>query len=176
MTDIFVTGSKKDNELEKLIKTRLSESYTITYIKENSFFKTGNGYNIIVFDSEKPLINADGSVLLMKEYGNIPEELPKDITAIINADNEGQIKAVQKKGIKALTCGTSGTATISFSSETEDTLVISLNRSVTALSGKIIQPLEIPVEKREAERYSLMSYTALRIILDDFNSELGKLI
>lgn len=176
MTDIFVTGSKKDNELEKLIKTRLSENYTVTYISQNSFYKTGNGYNLIVFDSENPSINVNGSILLMKEFGTVPEKLPKDVTAIINADNEGQLKSVLEKGIKALTCGTSGTATVSFSSETEDTLVISLNRSITALSGKIIQPLEIPVEKREAERYSLMSYTALRIILDDFNSELGKLI
>ncbi len=176
MTDIFVTGSSKDREHEKLIKNRLSESYTVTYINKSSFYKTGNGYNLIVFDSEKPEINVDGSILLMKENGVIPDKLPEDVTAIINADNESQLRAVQKSGIRAITCGTSGTSTVSFSSETEDTLVISLNRSITALSGKIIQPLEIPAKKGEAERYSLMSYTALRIILDDFNSELGKLI
>lgn len=176
MTDIFVTGNKEDHELETLIKTRLKDNYTITYINDNRFIETGNGYNLIFYDSEKPDINVKNSILLMKEYGSIPMNLPNDITAIINSDDENQLMAIKEKKIKALTCGTSGKSTISFSSESEDTIVISLNRSITALSGKTIQPLEIPVEKREAGRYSLMSYTALRIILDDFNSELGKLI
>lgn len=176
MTDIFVTGNAEDKELESLIKNRLSESYTVTYIYQNSFIRIGSGYNLIVLDSEKPVISTCGSVLLMKENGIIPEALPEDITAIINADSKAQLKAVQKIGIRAITCGTSSTSTISFSSETDDTLMISLNRSITALSGKIIQPLEIPVKKDGAERYSLMSYTTLRLILDNFNSELGKLI
>ena len=176
MTDIFVTGSRNDCEIEALIKNRLSENYTITYIKQDHYLKIGEGYNLIVLESEKPVINVCGSILLMKENGTIPDTLPEDITAIVNSDNEQQLLAVQKTGIKAITCGTSSKSTISFSSETDDYLLISLNRSITALSGKKIQPLEIPVEKGEAERYSLMSYTALRLILDDFNSELGKLI
>ncbi len=176
MTDIFVTGDKTDKELEKLIKNRLTESYSITYINHGDVTESGKGYNLIVIDSEKPHINVNSGILLMKENGEIPDALPENITAIINADNDKQIKAVQKGKIKAITCGMGATSTVSFTSETEDTLVISLNRSLTALSGKIIQPLEIPAEKKGAERYSLMSYTALRLILDDYDSELGKLI
>lgn len=176
MTDIFITGDRNDSRIENLIKNRLSSNYTITYIKDNAFIKKGSGYDLIILDSENPSINTVGGILLMKENGKIPNFLPNDTTAIINSDNEEQVAAVQKSGIKAVTCGTSPTSTISFSSETDEQLLISLNRSITALSGKKIQPLEIPVEKKEAERYSLMSYTALRLVLDDFNSELGKLI
>lgn len=176
MTDIFVVGNNDDTEIEQLIKEQLSESYAVTYIKSESFIKIGNGYNLIFFDAEKPVIKAKVGILLMKEWGKIPDRLPKEITAIINADNSAQLEAVQKSRIRAVTCGSGSTSTISFSSETEDTLMISLNRSITALSGKIIQPLEIPAEKRGAERYSLMSYMALRLILDDFDSELGRLI
>lgn len=176
MTDIFVTGNADDKAHEQLIKSRLAKSYTITYINRNSFYKTGSGYNLIIFDSENPQIDTNGSVLLMKENGTIPSALPADITAIINADNEEQLKSVQSMGIKTITCGTCDTSTVSFSSETDETIVISLNRSITALSGKIIQPLEIPAEKGGAERYSLMSYMALRLILDDYNSDLGRLI
>ncbi len=176
MTDIFVTGNAEDKEHEQLIKKHLAESYTITYINQNSFRKIGSGYNLIVFESENPNINTNGSVLLMKKNGIIPSTVPMDITAIINADNEEQLKSVQSIGVKAITCGTCDTSTVSFSSETDETIVISLNRSITALSGKIIQPLEIPAEKGGADRYSLMSYMALRLILDDYNSDLGKLI
>ena len=85
-------------------------------------------------------------------------------------------RILRERSVPTVACGLSDTATISFTSETDDTLMVSLNRELTALSGKIIEPLEIPVEKRGADNYSLMSFTALRLLLDDFDSELGKLI
>lgn len=176
MTDIFVTGCQNDKEMENLIRKRLSKNYTITYINHNCFNKNGSGYNLIVMDSDKPVINTSGSVLLMKEDGIVPENLPYDIMAIINADNETQLREVQKQSIRAITCGWSTTDTISFSSETEDKLTVSLNRGITALSGKAIEPLEIPLEKENFGKYSLMSFAALRLLLDDFDSELGRLM
>ena len=176
MTNIFVAGSAKDTEHENLIKKRLSASYTVTYICRQDFTESGNGYNLLFYDCEIPNINANGSILLMKENGAVPKKLPADITAIINSDNENQLRAIQKSGIRAVTCGFSATSTVSFSSETEDTLTVSLNRRITALSGKIIEPLEIPLKKEKLGRYSLLSFAALRLLLDDFDSELGKLM
>ena len=176
MTDIFITGSAQDKEIEELIKKRLVKSYTVTYVKNRNFSETGNGYNLIVFDCDKPEIEIKNAVLLMKENGIVPDNLPHDITAIINSDNALQLKAIQKSRIKTITCGMSNTSTISFSSETDDKLTVSLNRRITALSGKVIEPLEIPVEKNKSERYPLLCFAALRLLLDDFDSELGKLI
>ena len=176
MTDIFVTGNTKDREIERLIKERLSKNYTVTYIRRKSFWQTGSGYNLIVFDADKPEIKVRGGILLMKEDSVMPEKLPPDITAIINADNEEQLKSIQKHGIRVITCGFGATSTISFSGETEDMLTISLGRSITALSGKVIEPLEIPLKKDNFSRYSLMSFAALRLLLDDFDSELGRLM
>lgn len=176
MTNIFVIGSMFDNEIESLIKSRLSKNYSITYIKENSFIEIGKGYNLIIFESERPVINNAFGIILLKENGIIPDDISENVTAIINADNEEQLKSVKKNHIRAITCGTCNKSVISFTSETEDTLMISLNRGLTALSGKEIEPLEIPTEKGGASRYSLMSYIALRLLLDDYNSELGKLI
>lgn len=176
MTDIFVTGDAKDREIEKLIKTRLAKNYTVTYINRDSFTESGKGYNLIVMDSRRPSINARGGVLLMKEYGNVPEKLPADITAIVNADNKAQLESALKHGIRTITCGWCATSAISFSSETEEKLTVSLNRGITALSGKAIEPLEIPIEKEEFSKYSLMGFAALRLLLDDFDSELGKLM
>ena len=176
MTDIFVVGNGSDNELEALIKRRLSKSYTITYICREEFTEIGSGYNLLVFDCEKTKINVSGGILLMKENGAVPQNLPHNITAIISADNEKQLRAIQESGIRTVTCGTNVTATISFSSETEKMLTVSLNRRITALSGKSIEPLEIPLERENHSRYALMSFAALRLLLDDFNSELGKLM
>lgn len=176
MTYIVVAGNKEDRQTELLIKSRLSKSYAVTYVGIGSITRAGGGYELIVMDSVNPRIGIKGGILLMKENGNIPDTLPTDITAIINGDNEKQIKAIQKLGVRTVTCGFNTTATISFSSETEEQLTVSLNRSITALSGKVIEPLEIPIEKENFSNYSLMSFEALRLLLDDFDSELGKLM
>lgn len=176
MTDIFVTGSKSDTEIEMLIKNRLSRNYAVTYINKNKFSRTGKGYNLIVFDSEKPVICSERSILYMKEKGIVPENLPQDTTVIFNVENKEQIKAISCMGIRTIACGMCATATVSFSSETDETLTVSLNRSITALSGRIIEPLELPVIKEAYSNYAIMSFAALRFLLDDFDSELGKLM
>ena len=176
MTYIIVAGDKEDKQTELLIKNRLSKSYAVTYVGNDSITRTGSGYDLIVMEAENPEIDIRNGILLMKEIGKVPDMLPSDITAIINGDNQTQIKAVQKLGVRTVTCGLCPTSTISFSSETEERLTVSLNRSITALSGKVIEPLEIPMEKENFNSYSLMSFEALRLLLDDFDSELGKLI
>lgn len=177
MTDIFIVGSSGNDKIGQLVRSRLSETYDITYFCDNRVERFGTGYNLLVFDCEAPVFSGiSGGILLLKQGGRLPAALPESCTAIINADDKTHRRILRERSVPTVACGLSDTATISFTSETDDTLMVSLNRELTALSGKIIEPLEIPVEKRGADNYSLMSFTALRLLLDDFDSELGKLI
>ena len=177
MTEIIIIGDPRDRALETLIVNVLAKTYRILYIKGNRISGFGTGYELICFDSRSPVTKGIGTpVIIAKRSAVLPTELPENSTVIINADNRSQIEAVRRSGTFAVECGFSPTSTVSFSSESDDKLVISLNRSVTALSGRQIQPLEIPVSKHGADDYTLMSFTALRLLLDDFNSELGALI
>ena len=176
MTVIAVIGQESDRTLERLIKDRLSETYGITYVKNNSLSRYGKGYEILCFDSEALYYeNLDNPVILLKETAEISDGILKTGIAIISSDKKEHIRFAEKSGIKTITCGFSHTSTISFTSETEDSLLISLNRSITTLSGREIEPLEIPVKKTGADTYSLMSFTALRLLLDDFGSDIGRL-
>lgn len=177
MTEIIIIGDEKDHALERLIKSSLSMTYKIIYVKENEFYASGSGYEIICFDCACPKLHGtENAVVIAKRSAAITVPLPGDCTAIINADNSMQPEAIERCGVAAVECGLSHTSTISFSSENDETAVISLNRSIKALSGKEIQPLEIPVKKNGADIYTLMSFTALRLLLDDFESDLGELI
>ncbi|HBI52253.1 MAG TPA: hypothetical protein DDX72_05675 [Ruminococcaceae bacterium] len=177
MTEIIIIGDPHDRALEMLIRDILAKTYRIVYIRENMLNESGAGYELVCFDCRSPeLIGLSAPVIVAKRSAVIPARLPANSTVIVNADNSEQIEAVRKSGAFAVECGFSPTSTVSFTSESEDKLVISLNRSVTALSGRQIQPLEIPVSKHGADDYTLMSFTALRVLLDDFNSELGALI
>ena len=177
MTEIIVIGDERDTALEKLIKGCLSATYRILYIKGNSFSDTGAGYELVFHDSERPRLHGvHSTVIVAKRSAVLDGVLPADCTVIVSADRQAQLDAVRKSGAFAVECGLSPTSTVSFSSESDDTLVISLNRSMRALSGKEIQPLEFPVDKRGADSYTLMSFTALRLLLDDRESELGELL
>ena len=153
MTEIIVIGDGHDTALERLIKDTLSDTYRVLYIKGNSFSDTGSGYELVVHDSEEPrLYGIHSSVIIAKRSAVLSDAIPSDCTAIVSADRPAQLEAVRRSGACAVECGRSPTSTVSFSSESEDTLVISLNRSMTALSGREIQPLEFPVAKHGALR------------------------
>lgn len=177
MTEIIVIGDERDTALERLIRNTLSKTYRILYIKGNELSVSGAGYEITVFDCTHPkLIGTDQPVVVAKRGAVLPEDLPKDCTAIVNSDDPNQLASAVRNGAFAIDCGISPTSTVSFTSESDETLVISLNRSLRALSGREIQPLELPMKRRGTDSYTLMSFTALRLLLDDFDSELGELI
>ena len=177
MTDIIVIGGESDTALEKAVKSTLTATYRIIYTKSGEFFVRGRGYELLFYDSPSPLLlSSESLTVIAKRDAVLPRSLPPESTVIFNADCPGQAAAVFESGAFAVDCGFSPTNTVSFSSESDDTLVVSLNRSITALSGRTIQPLELPVPGIPGDEYTAMSFTALRLLLDDFDSELGRLI
>ncbi len=177
MTDIIIVGAPEDCGIEQLIKTALSETYRISYLKNGFYSRFGAGYELICIDcGEISLTGIDNPIILAKKEAALTMPMPVNSTAIISAENESQLSAVKSSGVCAITCGISPTSTISFTSETEEKLTVSLNRSISALSGRTVQPLEIPIKKSGFDSYTLMSFIALRLLLDDFDSELGKLL
>lgn len=178
MTDIFITGDEGDNSFKLLLEHILSETYRITYIKGNCVFQWGKGYELLAADFPRfGKIEADNPVFLLKKDCVPDFQFPLKATVIACSENEEQIKALKDKSLHVITCGFGKTDSFSYSSLSEETMVVSLNRELTAFSGKKIQPLEVPVTiPQGADVYSVIAFTALRILLDDFNSEIGELI
>jgi len=180
MTVVYIIGKGKDKGLEELILSQLSKSYQVTYIKNKSLVQAGAGYEIVVADfSELKSLYVSECVIIMKSGGIVPEiPLPEKSIIIANSENAEQIAALKSVDSRVITCGAGEKDTLSYSSFTADSIVISLNREITAFSGKKIQPLEIPLrfEKEPKDVYSPIAFTALRLVLDDFNSDLGELI
>lgn len=178
MTSIFIYGDEKDESFCRLLQNRLSETYRITCVKNRSIYQWGRGYELLALDmSNYKAIEAENPIILLKK-GCIPQiPLPDNGTVIACSENEEQIKALKGCNAHVITCGFGKTDTFSYSSLSDDRMVVSMNREVTAFSGKKIQPLEIPLEiPEEADIYSVIAFTALRILLDDYNSEIGELI
>jgi hypothetical protein len=180
MTLVYVIGNSTDKALEELILSRLSNSYSVTYIKNKSLVQTGAGYEIVVADfTELKSLYIPECIFVLKNDAHVPKiPLPEKSIIIVNSENTDQLMALKNTKLNVLTCGVNVKDTLSCSSITADSLVVSLNREVTAFSGRKIQPLEIPLklDKMPKDIYYPIAFTALRLILDDFNSELGELI
>jgi hypothetical protein len=178
MTTVFLIGEREDTGLESLIKSNLSNTYSVTYIKDNAVSRLGKGYDILVIDTpHAELIELSECIVVMKNFGEVPAvTLPEKSIVIANSENTQQLERLELLGQRVITCG-SGRDTLSYTSLTHDGIVISLNREITAFSGKKIQPLEIPVKFNTAPDnvYDIIAYTALRLILDDYDSEIGLL-
>ena len=84
--------------------------------------------------------------------------------AIVNAENTGILRLLQEHGIHTVPCGLSDHDTFTLASSTEESIVISLQRSLTALTGDIVDPMEFPVCPELAaslSRYRLMALCAI---------------
>jgi len=178
VTVVSIIGKSTDKALEEIILSQLSKTYKVTYIKNKSLVQTGNGYDIVVADStELKSLYIPECIIVMKNDGIIPKiPLPEKSIIIVNSDNTNQLIELKNTKLNVITCGAhGGTAgekdTMGCSSITEDSIVVSLNREITAFSGRQIQPLEVPLklEKMPKDIYYPIAFTALRLILDDFN-------
>jgi len=184
MTIVSVIGKSTDKALEEIILSQLIKTYQVTYIKNKSLVQAGSGYEIIVCDTpELKSLYINECIIVLKNGGLVPEiPLPEKSIIIASSENLEQLKALKNTNLNVITCGVNEKDTLSCSSITTDSVVISLNRQITAFSGRKIQPLEIPLRlegmppKTFNDVYYPIAFTALRLILDDFNSELGTLI
>lgn len=71
------------------------------------------------------------------------------------------------RGIQLITCGISPKNTVSVTSRTAEKLTLSLNRRIRTLSGKLCEPLELPVEVPEnADEYDVMAAFAAKLLLE----------
>lgn len=178
MTVVFIVGDEKDNDFMLLFRDTLSETYRITYIKNKSVFQWGGGYELTAADFPRyDEVRTEGGVFLLKKSCVPDFDFPVGATIITFSENDEQIKSLKSCHAHVITCGFGKTDTFSYSSLSDDKIVVSLNREITALSGKKIQPLEIPLEIPEGINiYSVIAFTALRVLLDDYNSEIGELM
>lgn len=177
ITCIAAFGSKKDKEIENLLIKKISSRYCLLNFDEKGIIQIGDGYDVLLYNSDKPKeIKVDSAIIILKEDCVFCPKIVSQNSAIIAfSENEKQISSLSNITQPVITCS-GQKSTISFSSNSDDSAVITLNRAIKSLSGRIIEPLEFPIRiDGKNSLYSLMVLTAVQLMLDDFNSKLGAL-
>ncbi len=111
-------------------------------------------------------ITLDKGIIIMTDEGKCFQSLKlnKDIIGICSDTNSSALSLFKRNGLPIITCGTGSKNTLTVSSIREKSLMLSLQRSIKDLKGRIIEPLEIKTECDAEDCFSVMAVTAVRLI------------
>lgn len=126
----------------------------------SDYFHARLDKNIFMAESESAVIFNCPGVTVVKKFSEADlSHCPG--TIIVSSENTAQLKKLLTLGNPVITCGTCSKDTITFTSRTEDSAVIAVQRSVGGLEA----PCEIPVSAGENEDiYYLMALETVRML------------
>ncbi len=162
-----------DYSIEEALVDKLSKHYNIFQINRKNSCQKGIGDALLFFDSENSEELISESCMIVFDEGadfKIPDIKCKKIVAVVRSEDKAVISELSKFEIPVLTCGPFQKDTFTYSSVTEEKFVVSLQRAITSLSGRVIEPFEVPIEKKENESlFCVLSYAAILAQFDDYN-------
>lgn len=92
---------------------------------------------------------------------SVIEKIPENADIIVSSDNKDALKKLSSEKMNVITCG-GAKDTIGYSSNSDDEIVVSVQREILSLSGKKYEPFEIPLIKLSGEtEYSAMAYVGI---------------
>ncbi len=169
---ICFVEKKGNNSIRQDVLNKLKQNFTIFWVDNKYSFEEGNGQTIAVLNSKNfKELKTNKCLLIFDDNAgmNVPEITCENIVAVVNSSNSFLIKELGKIGVPVLTCGSSQKDTFTYSSFSENEIVVSLQRAIATLSGKIVEPFEIPVNHSEdSSIYSVLAYIAICTEFDYF--------
>lgn len=91
--------------------------------------------------------------------------VPKGSICICKGNDKNAISALLNKDITVVTCGMNKNNTVTFSS-LNTSYLISLQREITSVNGKTVEPFEFPSIFKGEDTASLLILNALVLVLD----------
>ena len=92
---------------------------------------------------------------------SVIEKIPENADIIVSSDNKDALKKLSSEKMNVITCG-GAKDTIGYSSNSDDEIVVSVQREILSLSEKKYEPFEIPLIKFSGEtEYSAMAYVGI---------------
>ena len=104
---------------------------------------------------------SDTDCIILTGDISVIEKIPENADIIVSSDNKDALKKLSSEKMNVITCGCAKD-TIGYSSNSDDEIVVSVQREILSLSGKKYEPFEIPLIKLSGEtEYSAMAYVGI---------------
>lgn len=158
---VVITAAESDKRLGRMLG---GSGLSVLYADTSSACFYGGGPDLIfVSRHELQSVKCENAAIIVRSAAGLPESIDcKNVVAIVDSSDRELLAQVGRRHLRALTCGLARSDTFTLSSLTSDSAVISLQRSITAFDGSIVEPFELPVAfAYRVEPFSLLACAAI---------------
>ena len=161
MQNIVICGDVGERKLTETIIKVCEMNGGVLVCDRGEFYETcENPRFFIVTDAEK--ICCQSIVVLGEDIKNI--QIKNEFAVIVEGENVRGLEILRKQGCRnVLTCSMNGRATLSMSSIYSEK-VVSLQRGLKTLDGRITEPCEFKIDCDEDEIYPVLAVGGIMIL------------
>lgn len=114
-----------------------------------------------------PACTAQGILILGSRLCNKPFLIPEQFIPVFDSANDRAVRLLTRSHRNGISCGCAPQNTLSLASLSDTQAVISLQRSLVTLSGRILEPRDLTVQlRRPHELFELMAACAVLLLTD----------
>lgn len=159
---IFLVGNSEDIRLYDYFYRKLQKKLPVLSISADEILKNGSENELVLVRTDLiPKINTPYLLILGKNASRKSIINLENCTfAIVSSDSEKQLKVLSNHSVPAITCGNSPKDTISYTSQTDESIVLSLQRTIEFVNGRTAEPFEIPRPKSGLGDYADLAFFA----------------
>lgn len=165
MAVIVVYGDGNDHEVAETLLDALQEYGGAVHVQNGKIKARQKSSEHLVYETDTlPALDLPHGIVVFKSRcaHEGAAHLPDTVTAVIDPDNTDALAIVRDAQVGTLTCGMSQKDTLTYSSFLTGGAMVSLQRRITTLDGKTIEPCELKVSfDRDRGKYPLLAAVAV---------------
>lgn len=162
MICIFLAGNDEDIRLCDYFYRKLKNKLHALSISADEILKSGSETELVLVRAEfTPHVDAPFLLILGKSVAPTAiRNLDNCVSAIVSSDSEKQLEILSEHSVPTITCGLFPKDTVSYSSKTDEGIVLSLQRTVEHIKGGITEPFELPAPLSGLGDYADLAFFA----------------
>ena len=143
---IVLAGQAQNARMREAIFQLLSKKFLVYHRKALSVMQNGAGTPdfLLLESSEIPEIFLPDSLLVLGK-AEVKIKMTQPVATVLNSSCEQAVEAARRLSLPAVTCGSRQTDTVTFSSQSEEEVLLSLQRTVYTIGGCCYDPIELPI-------------------------------
>ena len=145
--------------------------YGITEVRNSYLNSNSDNPSFLLLEcSARIKAHADSGIIVMlgEAAGNSYIDIPDGFKGIVNSNDTTALEILSKSDIKTVSCGMFGNETVILTSFTDTSACISLQRRVTTLNGKTVEPFEYPIKLQKSySEYAIMAAFSILLLSDN---------
>lgn len=164
MQTVFIMCDKNSSTYSQIIE--ILKEYNFSIIDDNKAILNHGSKVAVKITSQKQITTTDSLLLVLNSKSFTLPKFIGNIKVICESANIKALNFLKNSEMSVIIVGTSKTDTVTFSSISTTKALISVQRSIKNINGKIIEPCEISVNfKRKYSNSAVICAAALLLVL-----------